>query len=141
MSGVSMFNTVVLFYTSNCNISCRHCFISPLQNGTINLMSDECFNNSIDFCSYVGTKRIIFSGGEPLLYYNKLFSMIELNSELNIKFSLCTNASWAYDEINRKRFLRQLKSHNFDMLEISTDSFHQQFVSLDHCVIPLIEDA
>ncbi|WP_027631561.1 radical SAM protein [Clostridium hydrogeniformans] len=131
-------NKITLFYTNICNLKCKHCFVSPLFNEN-QKMSNETFLKSLAFCKYNEIKKISISGGEPMLFWNDFKSLIKnffINE--NIYFSICTNAYWAQNTTERLKILEDLKKHGVSRLEISTDSYHQEFISLDtitQCIV------
>ncbi len=135
-------STMILFFTNACNARCRHCFVSPLNKHGNQIMGLDVFAKAIDLAERRNVHRVVVSGGESFLYWGKISEYIEkISVSKDIKFSLCTNGYWACNTDLRKYHLRELRSHNFDWLEISTDSFHQEYIDLEQCVVPLIEDA
>ena len=132
---------IILFYTNDCNAECPHCFISPLKKVGIRIMPTNICSLALQYAAYSHIHRIVFSGGEPMCHFTSLISSLqELNYDDNIKFSLCTNGFWGSD-IDVSERLTALLDNNFDTLIISTDSYHQHFISLDQSVIPLIKEA
>lgn len=135
-------NTMILFFTNTCNAHCRHCFVSPLYKNGTQVMNYDVFAKAIELAKCRHINRIVISGGESFLYWDIIREYIQKNLiNKSIKFSLCTNGYWAYDNDLRKRYLQELRAHNFDTLEISTDSFHQEYIDLEQCIVPLIKDA
>lgn len=133
-------NEIVIFYTNECNVCCPHCFISPLHNDGYKIMSVEILEKSLKYAEYIDSDRIVFSGGEPIIHRKLLLeSLSKITYKSSLKFSLCTNGFWGND--GDRKILEELKEYNFDTLEVSTDTFHQNFISLEEKVIPLIKNA
>lgn len=135
-------NTMILFFTNVCNAHCRHCFVSPLNKHGTQVMDFNVFEKAIGLAERRHLDRVVVSGGESFLYWGKITEYLHKISINNrIRFSLCTNGYWACNNDLRKRYLHELGAHNFDTLEISTDSFHQEYIDLEQCIVPLIKDA
>lgn len=133
---------VILFYTNQCNASCRHCFISPLQEDGKCIMSERILERAIKLTQLFNAHRIVFSGGEPALYLRNIFSSFSrVSIPSHMRFTLCTNGYWAVNECNRRKILMDLRRNSFDVLDISTDSFHQEFIDLESAIVPLINNA
>ncbi|WP_055668657.1 radical SAM protein [Desnuesiella massiliensis] len=123
-------NKATLFYTNICNFKCKHCFVSPLFNGK-KTMDELLFEKSLNFCVTNKIQKISISGGEPMLFWNQFKNYIkDVSQKNNIYFSICTNAYWAKITEERLMIIDDLKKHGVRRLEISTDSYHQEFIDL-----------
>ena len=70
---------LVVFSTNMCNINCKHCFINrdeELFPPNINIISEI-----IDSSQKAGINRLTFSGGEPLLFWSNLKTILRKNNE------------------------------------------------------------
>lgn len=137
-----MRNAMILFFTNACNAKCRHCFVSPLMQRGDTAMEEETFAKAIELSASMGLERLVFSGGEPFLYWERIKEYLLRHSiESGMHYSLCTNGYWANDQEKRKLLLKELREYNFDALEISTDVFHQEYIDFESCIEPLLVDA
>ncbi|MDR1544024.1 MAG: 4Fe-4S cluster-binding domain-containing protein [Prevotellaceae bacterium] len=111
--------SIILNISGNCNLRCAYCFAR--QNGKFNFanMSVEQGLKIIDFAvnknSLVKTFDICFFGGEPMLMFDTMKSVVE-NIEHkyeNVKFlySITTNGTIVSGEI-----ISFLKTYNFSIL-------------------------
>ncbi|MDD3178231.1 MAG: radical SAM protein [Candidatus ainarchaeum sp.] len=105
---------VIIFkITKNCNLNCKYCYST--KNNI--LIKDSVINS---FCKMVSqynkSLQIIFHGGEPLLEFDKIKSIIlKFKNKKNITFSIQTNGTL----LNRSMILF-LKKYNVN-LSISID--------------------
>jgi MoaA/NifB/PqqE/SkfB family radical SAM enzyme len=72
---------------------------------------------------------IVFTGGEAFLEYSSLIESIALCEELGLEASAVTNGFWASTAQTARQKLKELKG--LRTLNVSTDSFHQEFVPAD----------
>jgi uncharacterized protein len=62
------FNNLYLHITTNCNLSCSHCYSfegNEIKNGNL---SAEIIMNMIAEATFLSFRKIVFTGGEPLLH-------------------------------------------------------------------------
>jgi MoaA/NifB/PqqE/SkfB family radical SAM enzyme len=86
--------------------------------------------------SFRGTKKICFSGGEPFLFYDLLKSGLAKAKELGFSTEVCTNGFWG--NWADSRITDALQTLPLDCLTISTDYFHEKFVS-DSAILNLMK--
>jgi len=83
-------NTLQIFITNKCNLSCRGCFVRKVtEKDNQNISLDEYEKVIIDFIQKDG-KQINLLGGEPLLH-PKLREIIEINKKYKLKTTIYTN--------------------------------------------------
>jgi radical SAM protein with 4Fe4S-binding SPASM domain len=75
--------------TYNCNYKCIHCEASAGSSKVLELTTDEAFG-LIDELKDMGVKRILLSGGEPLVRKD-IFSIIEYILNRGLKYGLQSN--------------------------------------------------
>jgi len=125
----SFFSNLEIVVTSRCNIKCRHC-IYDCQPSSTKKFSKPVLKNLIRQAAKLPSLRsIIFTGGEAFLEYENLVDSIALCGELEIESSVTTNGYWAMNPDVTKQKLKKLKDLN--ILYVSTDSFHQEFIPVD----------
>lgn len=80
---------VTFLVTNKCNFNCKHCFV----HGGLPLTEELSFQeklNAIEMLSCFGTKKVTFSGGEPLLDKD-LLNLIVYTKELGMDVGLLSN--------------------------------------------------
>lgn len=84
-------NTIYFLLTLQCNMECDFCCISASpKKKSINL-EKEVLVEFIDEMAKTKVKKIILTGGEPLLYENINFLVTELRKKLKSTLQICTN--------------------------------------------------
>jgi hypothetical protein len=125
----SFFSSIEIVVTSRCNIKCRHC-IYDCQPFSTEQLSKSAIKNLIKQAAKLDSLRsVIFTGGEAFLEYDSLVENIALCEDLGLESSVVTNGFWALDSQIANKKLKKLKG--LRILNISTDSFHQEFVPVD----------
>lgn len=88
--------------TRNCNLRCSFCYAKKTEYIENEMIEYDNLIKIIDFCNDAKVKYIVFTGGEPLLYYNfseilryikskksKMFPTIATNGILLSDFDYC----------------------------------------------------
>ncbi len=91
-------NTLQVFVTNDCNLSCKGCFARNLMGDGKEHMGLEEYGNVIDVFLEKGGKQINLIGGEPLLH-PKIRDILRFNKEKDIKTTIYTNGKFI-DKIN-----------------------------------------
>jgi organic radical activating enzyme len=125
----SFFSNIEIVVTSKCNIGCRHC-IYDCQPFSTEKLSKSVLKDLIRQAAALNSvKSIVFTGGEAFLEYSNLIESIALCEELGLEASAVTNGYWALTAQTARQKLKELKG--LKSLNVSTDSFHQEFVPAD----------
>ncbi len=107
-SGLQIFEIEL---TNRCNLSCKHCYVKKDRFADL---PQDFVKGLIDQSSELGVNRIVFSGGEPLLY-NGLFGLAQYAKEIGVpETALLTNGLL----INEKNIDRL---RTFDIIQLSID--------------------
>jgi radical SAM protein with 4Fe4S-binding SPASM domain len=108
--------------TYNCNARCRMCPLygehmdqSPLPTNGRSELSTEALRNVLLQCAQMGTTRVLFTGGEPLLRPD-LPGLVEFGSSLGMSIGMNTNGLGL-----TKDRVRQLIAVGLDTLNVSID--------------------
>lgn len=108
--------SVLLSITDKCQCKCRHCgVVGEPVNGGVELTPGE-INDVIRQLSYLGVKKVIFFGGEPLLV-PELAKYIADAKQYGLEARLDTNGL-----LLSKEKARELKEAGLDSAGISIDS-------------------
>lgn len=129
--GTTEISTLHLAYSFACNLSCGHCIFrcGPDDQRTMGIRRAEAF---IEQASRAGIRRIVFTGGEPLLHPRELRSLIRHTTEQGMKSALITNAAWASSGTETKAYLAELKEIGLESITLSTDRYHLLEVPLEN---------
>jgi hypothetical protein len=87
---------------------------------------------AIDQAARAGIRRIVFTGGEPLLHPRELRALIQYTAENGIQSALMTNAAWASSRSRTKERLADLKTIGLQSVTLSTDRFHLLAVPVEN---------
>ena len=122
---------VGLLLTERCNIACAHCWLGTRPDATD--MSFEMAKKYIDQISKISSvKWISFTGGEPFLIPDALNALVGYASSKGFMTECVTNGSWAKTSENSLKALTFLKEAGLNVLNLSVDSFHQEFISFNN---------
>jgi pyruvate-formate lyase-activating enzyme len=122
---------VGLLLTERCDIACAHCWLEPNSNGA-DMSLDEA-RDYIDQASRIPTvKWISFTGGEPFLLPGLLNELVGYASAKGLRTECVTNCSWAETPEKTEETLKILKESGLDVVNISADDFHQEFVPFEN---------
>lgn len=102
-----------LYLTNRCNLRCTHCYINAGKAIDRELSGDE-FGAVIDKFARLYQSKVVFTGGEPLLYTD-FFKLAERAKRNNLEVLLFTNGTL----INRK-IVNKLEKY-VDEIQLSLD--------------------
>jgi MoaA/NifB/PqqE/SkfB family radical SAM enzyme len=125
----SFFSGIEIVVTSRCNIRCRHCIYDCQPFSTEKLRKPVIIDLVRQAAMLSSVRSIVFTGGEAFLEYDSLVESIALCEELGLESSVVTNGFWALTSNTAREKLKKLKG--LRTLNVSTDSFHQEFVPAD----------
>ncbi|TES90536.1 MAG: radical SAM protein [Candidatus Cloacimonadota bacterium] len=121
--------------TYKCTSECKHCLYraSPYQDNLISLKDVK--RDLRNLKSIHSIDSIYFFGGEPLLYFELLVSLIQEVKKLEIPnwetIGIITNGFWGKNDSVAKKYAKGLKEAGLNSFVISVDAFHQEFVPID----------
>lgn len=131
MSGFLPPFRVGLLVTERCDAGCAHCWFDckPEYGDTVSLYDAQ---NYIDAASKIpSVEWISFTGGEPMLFPTLVERLVEYASGLGLKTELVTSCLWAETPCRTEETLRRLRDAGLDILNLSTDDFHQAFIPFE----------
>ena len=113
--------SVTIVLTKKCNLACEYCYESDLKNNKF--ITDKTVDNLVEFLEVYGDYKngvnIVFFGGEPLLFPEKIKCIIEKFNRSKLKhiisYSLTTNGTIFNEKVE------QLLSDNKITVTISFD--------------------
>lgn len=128
-----------LLVTTRCTAACKHCCFGCSPRG--DQLSGDVTMTLAEARSYIeqasqlpgGIRRLGMSGGEPFLLRGDLVEMVRYGRDQGAKGITCNTACyWATSPKATRLRLEPLRAAGLDRLDISTDDFHTEFISLDN---------
>lgn len=117
--------------TWSCDIACAHC----CQDHVKLRLGAELGRRVISGFHQLGlVTRLGFTGGEPFVVYSDLCELARHAAGLGLPFGLVTNGRWATTPARTREKLRPLVETGLDILAVSYDSYHAEFVPPDRVV-------
>lgn len=127
------FRNLCLSYTSKCLSECRHCSVNAGPNKNIKL-APNIITPLLPYFHKIGIRQILFTGGEPLLYYKEVAEIINETKKLGWHSCVFTNAYWAKNTVISESILTKLKNSGINQFFISTSRYHMEYISLDKII-------
>ena len=126
-----------LLLTYWCNARCAFCYVysGPERSGDLSQDNALAMWRGLDrlAAAHGKTMRIHLAGGEPFGDWPRLLSLIRAARDAGLTplEKIETNAYWATSDGLTKSRLEQLDALGMEMLFVSTDVFHQEFVPFE----------
>jgi radical SAM protein with 4Fe4S-binding SPASM domain len=120
-----------LIVTFRCNAECRHCFFDAGPNRD-EVMSLSLGLKAIDEAAELGVEWVSLTGGEPFLETELIENLVEHANHLGLNTEIVTNGFWAETPENAEKTLEPLVKKGLNVLNLSLDDFHQEYVSLSY---------
>ena len=95
-------------------------------------MSIELGIKAIDAAADLGAEWISVTGGEPFLEQGLLETLIAHANERGLKTEIVSNGFWAETPEKADSILMPLWGLGLDVLNLSIDDFHQEYIPLSH---------
>lgn len=110
-------------YTNYCNYSCEHC--GPCSSPSEDKVSlgYDYISSLYSVISNFGFSEIIFTGGEPLLFYRDVLNLIALARKRSLKTKLVSNGSWAKSPSKALKTITELDNAGLNTLAVSFDKY------------------
>jgi SynChlorMet cassette radical SAM/SPASM protein ScmF len=110
-------SSLYLYLADQCNLSCRHCWISPgFSQDQKDGISIEYLKQTISEAKGLGLQSVKLTGGEPLLYRD-IYALLEFLAAEKIKILIETNGTLLNNNI-----LEKLKSCEIELISVSLDA-------------------
>lgn len=109
--------------TSKCNALCKHCYNN---SGKYNAEDRMNLKRWIDFANYIvsrgGVFECLISGGEPLLFRDGLFEIMDVLHDDGTIFLIMTNGFLLNEE-----YIKRFKKYQYHWFQISIDGFNAEY--------------
>jgi len=121
-------STIYLYFSSACNLACRHCWIDPEFSGSqdifgIDLPLDKIIN-SLEECIPLGLNSVKITGGEPFIRQD-IFGLLDYLAARKINISVESNGT-----LIKEKEARAIKAagvfHIAVSLDAPTEALHEE---------------
>ncbi len=104
--------------TYKCNQRCLHCYNNSASNNAEydSMLTLEDWKNVCYQLADIGIVQAIISGGEPFVFGDEIFELMDILHKAKVKFVVISNGML----INEKR-IEKLKKYRYDWFQISMD--------------------
>lgn len=119
--------------TTKCNSQCIYCQADagPWRNEIMEV--SDAHNYLAETAKVADLKSFLLFGGEPMLYPTRAFAIFKKAQQLSIpKIGMLTNGIWGKEKAEAKELAEKLKDSGLDVLGVSVDAFHLQFIPLEY---------
>lgn len=125
------FSFMTFLYTTWCNAQCSHCCLScgPDKNDKL---SPGFVKDTLSSLADLNIPEFCITGGEPFLFLKEIEDILSFADSLGLKSHIGTNGFWGVSYDDSCHILKRLHSSGLKALLLSTDKYHQEFVSVDN---------
>ena len=107
-----------------CNLTCAHCCAGNMEDVEIDIKDVKKFFDNLEYID-----NIVFTGGEPTLYVDKIDNIMELLVKMKIpinNINILTNGYLRSDQLVSviKKYWNYMKMPEDTIIQFSTDEFH-----------------
>ena len=95
------FHSLSLELTRRCNLQCIHCYAESGEKPNAEDLGLEDWRQPVRDAAELGCRRVMFTGGEPLLVKDLLCELIEYASDTGMHITVATNATLITDEMSK----------------------------------------
>ena len=118
-----------LLLTYKCNARCRHCFLSAGPERAEVFPLERASRLVDQAASLSSVNHLFIEGGEPFLYPHLMEALIRRATGAGLWVGALTNGFWAVSDERAAVVLKPLVKAGLKSLSISTDAWHEEFVS------------
>lgn len=126
------FSAFALMSTDKCNARCAHCYGAYDARGNFRFPISKAIELIDEAASIESIERnFVAAGGEAFLFFDDLLCVVQYAASRGFKPSITTNAFWGKPYERARSWIRKLQEAGLVKLEISVDSFHQQYIPIE----------
>ncbi|MGB9134219.1 MAG: radical SAM protein [Candidatus Bathyarchaeia archaeon] len=126
-------NRLEFSLTEKCNSQCIYCQADagPWRNEIMEV--SDAHNYLTETVKVADLKSFLLFGGEPMLYPTRAFAIFKKTQQLSIpKIGMLTNGTCGKEKAEAKELAEKLKDSGLNVLGVSVDAFHLQFIPLEY---------
>ncbi len=125
------FSFVTFIYTNACTAQCSHCCYQ-CGPGKNDKLSPEIVKDTLSSLPGLNIADFCISGGEPFIFLDEVEDILFYAKSLRLNAHIGTNGFWGVSYDKCYHILKRLYLLGLRMLLLSTDKYHQEFVSVDN---------
>lgn len=123
------FGSLIIEVCHYCPVECAHCHVQSDKKSKL-IIDDKTLINSInDFAKLQNSNIVMFTGGDPYSFPEKLKLGLELAAKNNLKSYTLTSGFWAKNRNSAKKYLDKLPP--IDLFAVSIDEYHVDKIGID----------
>ncbi len=127
-------NGLHLLVTYKCNARCRHCFLSAGPEHSRVISRERGLALIQEASELPEIDHLFLEGGEPFLFPDLLLDLVKAATTGGLWVGVLSNGFWAHSRAAALARLEPLAAAGLRSLSISTDSWHEEFVSREKAV-------
>lgn len=127
-------NGLHLLVTYKCNARCRHCFLSAGPEHSRVISRERGLALIQEASELPEIDHLFLEGGEPFLFPDLLLDLVKAATAGGLWVGALSNGFWAHSRAAALARLEPLAAAGLRSLSISTDSWHEEFVSREKAV-------
>lgn len=127
-------NGLHLLVTYKCNARCRHCFLSAGPEHSRVISRERGLALIQEASELPEIDHLFLEGGEPFLFPDLLLDFVKAATTGGLWVGALSNGFWAQSRAAALARLEPLAAAGLRSLSISTDSWHEEFVSREKAV-------
>ena len=126
------FEKIEFVVTYACTGRCKHCSEGDHKSCGVHMDPAVAADAVKKITAAYPIKTVMTFGGEPLLYPEAVYAVMEIAKELNIpKRQVITNGYFSKDATKIAEVAALLAECGVNNLLLSADAFHQEFIPLE----------
>ncbi|MGI8311662.1 radical SAM protein [Saccharopolyspora hattusasensis] len=130
--GIFGYSCLGISVTMTCPLKCAHCITKSTPHVRDDMSVDEALKYLYDAQGAVD--HVSFTGGEPFLKPARLRTLVREAKDAGYVVSVMTSGFWGRDKRQATRQLAELQELGLDMLGVSLDRYHLEFIDEGRCV-------
>ncbi len=107
--------------SDRCRLECKHCYETHNLNKNGNGIKTEIWKEAIDEMQSIGTSTIIFTGGEPLIEFDRLIELLEYGNKNLSDFHIHTSGYGLTDTM-----VKRMKSAGLKAAAVGLDDYNEE---------------
>jgi pyruvate-formate lyase-activating enzyme len=130
--GIFGYTCLGVSVTMTCPLQCAHCITESSPHVRDEMSVEEALGYLREARGVID--HVSFTGGEPLLKRARLETLVAEAKRAGYIVSVMTSGFWGKHRGHAFETLRRLKELGLDMLGVSLDRFHLEFIEEDRCI-------